>query len=176
MKKQSIIDFERHYKFWKPWNSMCTEVRHFWESICRFFYWGWKMRLSYDWDYSGIYEMMKLKLDRMIPIFENTEYHHYSKKFLQRMKIVRELARRLREEDYYQYYNAHITKWGRSKLSLEHNTRRCIFINPPTVTVENEDRYNKEYKLAIEEDEKDHQRDKKRFFDMLNHYIERWVD
>ena len=100
MKKQTFADFERNYEFWRLWNSMCTEVRHFWESICRFFYWGWKMRNNFDWDSGGIYDMLVLKLDRMIPIFENSEFHSYSKKFINRMKLVRTLAQRLRQGDY----------------------------------------------------------------------------
>lgn len=39
--------------------------KHKYEQIQRFFFWGWKLRNSHDWDSHTIYEMLYLKLDRI---------------------------------------------------------------------------------------------------------------
>jgi hypothetical protein len=44
--------------------------------IERFFYWGWALRNSQDWDNYYLDEIMLLKLERMRKCFNSEEFHH----------------------------------------------------------------------------------------------------
>ena len=175
-----MTNFEDHYEFWRPWNKIKTEIRHFMESVCRFFYWGWKMRMNYDWDYTGIYEMLVYKLDRMIPLFEKNEFHCYSKKFIRKMKIIRSLAYRLSKSDYSRNYDAHNDTWGHSEYRFKANkdglTSQMIFIDPPKVNDKNRKRYMESAKKATLNDNAEEVEDRILMFNMISKYIPKWWD
>jgi hypothetical protein len=46
------------------------------EQIKRFFYWGWALRNSHDWDSGYLEEMILLKLQRMRACFDSENYHY----------------------------------------------------------------------------------------------------
>ena len=48
-----------------------ANIHAFFNTMGRFFYWGWKMRHSYEWDAHFIYEMLYLKLDETYKCFKN---------------------------------------------------------------------------------------------------------
>lgn len=51
-------------------------MRRLIEQIKRFFYWGWKLRNSFDWDNGFLEEMILLKLKRMRACFNSEDYKH----------------------------------------------------------------------------------------------------
>jgi len=51
-------------------------MRRLIEQIKRFFYWGYKLRNSFDWDNGFLEEMILLKLKRMRTCFNSEDYKH----------------------------------------------------------------------------------------------------
>ena len=178
--KEKFAMWERDYEFWSFYRSIRGDVCHFFDTIERFFYWGWKLRHNYDWDSAGIYDMILFKLDRMIPIFEDSQYHSYSKKFVNRMKEVRDLAKRLKQGDYNQYHDSFEEKWGRQTWNTESikegQITRICFNEPPSVNDTNLEKYHSEFKKAMTDDYNAEIADRKLFFELLNKYIQKWWD
>jgi hypothetical protein len=100
------------------------------ETIERFFYWGWKLRKSHDFDFAFLEEMMLLKLKRMEKCFKkhgNTvwcqvpdapEYKH-----MRALELAIRLLERLDKDEYRSYETegrdikilySILTKYGRS--------------------------------------------------------------
>ena len=46
------------------------------DRIKRFFYWGWKLKDSFDWDSAYLEEVLYLKLVRMRKCFDSEDFHH----------------------------------------------------------------------------------------------------
>lgn len=70
-----------------------------WEKTKRFFYWGWKLRDSYDFDSGTVYEMLALKYERIYKVLENGHCCH-AKSHMKRLKTIIGLAERLSKDDY----------------------------------------------------------------------------
>jgi len=51
-------------------------MRLLFETIKRFFYWGWALRNNRDWDNTFLDEIILLKLQRMRACFNSEEFHH----------------------------------------------------------------------------------------------------
>ena len=177
--KEKYESFERNYLRWHWVRDVRGDVRHFFDTIERFFYWGWKLRHNYDWDSAGIYDMIIYKLDRMLPIFEGSDVHSYTPKFINKMKQVRELAKRLRQGDYSRNHDAFEAKWGSSNwntYSANNGITKMLFVNPLSVNASNEDRYHEECGKALKADYADEVADRKLLFEMLNKNIQKWWD
>ena len=101
---------------------MLTALRHFIDSVKRFFFWGWKLRNSHDWDYAYLYKIMALKLERMEYEFKNHGHCEWqeedSLEWARFTKAVR-LMRRLAEDDFDNHYKAHVAKWGELTFSTD---------------------------------------------------------
>lgn len=52
-----------------------NRVIRFFETLQRMFYWAWKMRSNYDWDYGYVEQMMLLKLKRLLHAMETSPWH-----------------------------------------------------------------------------------------------------
>lgn len=94
-----------------------TWFRVRYERIERFFYWGWKLRKSHDFDSAYLYEIMYLKLDRMIKCFINhghcTWDSDYDNTEMRKIRLARECCRLLKEDNFCEnMYNKHYEKWG----------------------------------------------------------------
>lgn len=79
-----------------------------WCKIKRFFYWGWKLRNSYDWDHSYFYEIIYLKLDSMYRYLTTYGICVSSNKNSNLMKKLLEasnLAKSLSDESFEYSYN-----------------------------------------------------------------------
>ncbi len=96
-------------------------IRQFIQTIGRFFFWGWKLRNSYDWEFSYLDQMIHLKLKRMLKQFQNGPTvwgkdlnNNPPKQQLGRVfKRCVELSRRLSEHDYSEYTEKILDeKWG----------------------------------------------------------------
>jgi hypothetical protein len=82
-----------------PFFNAVTSVRAFYECVKRFFFWGWKLRKSYDFDSHTIYEMLNLKYRRIEKALENGHCLHPIS-HQRRLKTIIELTHRLQESDY----------------------------------------------------------------------------
>lgn len=74
----------------------------FLSKIRNFFYYGWKFRENYDWDFSYLYEMIILKIRDMrnhLELEGNT-VKCSDKRFLKQMTIAANCLERLRNDDY----------------------------------------------------------------------------
>lgn len=58
------------------WYKNGVAMRRLIEQIKRFFYWGYKLRNSFDWDNGFLEEMILLKLKRMRACFNSEDYKH----------------------------------------------------------------------------------------------------
>lgn len=74
------------------------------ESIKRFFYWGWKLRHSYDFDAHSIYPMLQLKLERVYNEMLNNSHLVWNSdpnnKQMRKLKEAGLLAERLSSDRY----------------------------------------------------------------------------
>lgn len=50
-------------------------MRNLIETVKRFFYWGWTLRNSYDWDYGYVETIIHLKLKRLKYAMDTDPYH-----------------------------------------------------------------------------------------------------
>jgi hypothetical protein len=80
------------------------EIIGFVEMVNRVFFWGWKMRRSWDFDANTIYEMLYLKYDR---IYKCIEKHHHlvwnqntETKGMKKLASMVLLTKRLSEDSY----------------------------------------------------------------------------
>jgi hypothetical protein len=88
------------------------------EQIKSFFYYGWHMRKTFEFDATSIYKLLYLKLDRMYKEFENNGHclwnDNESTNEMKKLRTARELAKRLDED---KYFNNNIKelekKWGK---------------------------------------------------------------
>lgn len=90
-----------------------TKVRVFFQTVERFFFWGWKLRNSYDFDSAFVYEMLYLKYERIEKCLENGHCVH-NKTEMRRLKTIKCLALRLFEANYAQEEFALLEKQGKS--------------------------------------------------------------
>ena len=136
--------------------------------LSNFFYWGWKLRENYDWDYSFLYEIIYLKLERMERIFRNKSYAINSKKHAKQIMVAKNLAKRLMDENYDFYETDFYKKWGGHEIKIENGLIEFIYPNVSD--------YNKNQRIAIMRDNSKKSEDKKALFDLLEKQIEYWWD
>lgn len=140
-------------------------MRAFIEKIQRMFYWGWKMRNSVDFDACAIYEMLYLKLDRVYNCFLVNSHCVWNSdpnsKGMRRLRIARELARRLSTDLYIDNYEKHLEKFPKEDDWLEFRM---------------EDNERKSFLRAVKKDDYLVERDKEYLFELLNRNINFWWD
>lgn len=93
-------------------------IRNFFRAIKRFFYWGWKLRNNYDWDYSYIYQVLHLKLRRMYDDMTKRNITFGTDKNSSNMKRLLEaceLSKRLYETNY-RFKNSHEERNDKERL------------------------------------------------------------
>lgn len=104
--------------FTDAWWSFWSEMLFWKESIGRFFYWGWKMKTSHDWDHSYLYDVMLLKTKRMLRCFEehgngtwtvsnvhDPDYDKEEYKRLKALKLTIKLIERVRNDCYHDIHD-----------------------------------------------------------------------
>lgn len=136
------------------------------EKIKRMIFWGWKMRNSYDFDASTLYDMIYYKLDRVYNCFLEDSHCVWNDgpntKGMRKLRIARELARRLKDETYTYHYEQYLLKYEPERLST-HWTSWTI-------------RNRKEFKRAIQRDSAMQKRDNDYLFKLLNKNLTHWWD
>lgn len=139
-------------------------------------WWGWKLRNSKDYDYSSVYEILELKLSRMIECFEKDKFHKIP---LKKIKVVRELANRLHKQEYLDNsLKLHEIRWGEhyyksiGEISKYEECFRSSFKN---VKNEMEEKQAlKEYLALCRKSDRIELEEKNELFRLLSKYINHW--
>ena len=92
----------RIYSTFRWFYNLVDTFRHFFDSIERFFFWGWNMRHSYDWDYGYLYKMIYLKMKRMEKDFDECKYSvkWTDSNAMHQFKVAKGCMQRMCEKDY----------------------------------------------------------------------------
>jgi hypothetical protein len=162
----------RYYEFTKT-------IRRYYEMTRRMIYWAKKMRYSYDFDGHTIYYMLYCKLDRMYACFR--DYSHCvwnsseSKPHMKKLRVIRELAKRLDKDDYSTHTNFHNNKWGKPKMTfekIENSTSSLMHINRDNIkTKKDKELERKDFRRAITKDDLQKVYEREYFFKMLSKYL-----
>lgn len=157
-----------------------------WNCIKRFFYWGWKLRNSHDWDHDYFLEVMYLKLKRMeqyqITQGISVDSEDPDSEMRKSMRVALKLLERLRERSGVVYavgaeakFNA---KWGNIEIvetPYKEGMMR-VRVKRKNVTDENEKTYEMESRQLAEFNNEIYTRDKRLLFNIIAEYIDYWWD
>jgi len=77
----------------------------FYETVKRFFYYGWKLRKNGDWDYNYLYKIIHLKICNIEKAIKNDKLHSWSKRDFRDLKIAKNCLDRLINDRYTVYSN-----------------------------------------------------------------------
>ena len=161
-------------------------IRAFFHSSRRFFYWGWKLRHSYEFDCHGFYEMTALKL-RTCHKYFSTKGHcvwnsNPSDKNMRRILVAANLAERL-HGDHTSYLSKsveeHQNKWGEPERIWKDagkNLTSLTFKYPNVKSKRDEEICRKDYRRIMKKYDKIRRDDKKLLFKLLEHNLDHWWD
>lgn len=154
--------------------------------ILRFFYWGWMLKDSYDFDAQYIYQMLYLKLERMEKSFTLNGHcvwnSNPNNKEMRKLRIAKTLAKRLWEDDdktEQDEINRLDLKWGetiREFTPAPNGLNRYTIKNRNVDSVEEQEKANKEYFSVHEKSSRKMQSEKKELFKLLSKHIDTWWD
>ena len=146
--------------------------------VQRMFWWGWKMRNSYDWDYSYLYETVGFKLERMIKEFRENGHCQWNSspenREFKRLIEARELANRLRgnyNED--RELTKFFEKYTKPRTKQDLFYKMEIFQDAKEI---DEKLYKFMFKKACEKEKVKTDETRKRFYYLLEKYGESWWD
>jgi hypothetical protein len=155
-----------------------TDIRVFFDKIGRFFYWGWKLRESYEWDAHFVYEMIYLKLDDNYKCFKNhghlvwNESEHTNR--MKKLREAKELAKKLFEDDYQlKSIEAVEAKYGPIQLNF---TKYGSFSSAKIDYPVKSRAYRHYTDIMDRKFDTMRETDKKRLYYLLNKYLRYWWD
>lgn len=159
-------------------------IRIYCKSIHRFFWWGWKMRWSYDWDHSYLYEIIYLKLDKMIKEFNKNGHLEWNTNFnsteMKKIRITKECIKRLKDDNFGWMLDKHYIKWDgpflKSGKSTEKNLRESLFIYNNVKNEKDKKLQKKEFNFAINHEEELKKQTMEMFCNYFNKYSQKWWD
>lgn len=159
------------------------------ETICRFLYWGWKLRNNYEWDCSSnTYYMFYLKFDSLIKYSKKHAHlmwnSDYEGKDFRKLRIACELAKRLYEDDYNTHTDEHNKKWKEdNEFDSKPNFKNGKIISysldwksEQNLTKKELEQKGKEFRIAYNLDNKQKESEKKYLFKILTKHLEGWWD
>jgi hypothetical protein len=153
--------------------------------VKNFFFWGWKLRSSHDYDYHYMYEIMYIKLVRMKDYFieedivnwDDTEESRKAWKALSLSIFI--LDRLLNRSDMFYHekmHDKHIEKWGEYDITFEKLPDGC-FLNTSkrrNVTEENKHIEQAEMREILDIGARMRLRDKQILYRLMLTYGEMW--
>jgi len=165
-------------------------IRRFWSKIKNFFYWGWKLRANFDWDYMFLIYIIKFKIDRMIHYHENygivltvedePDNPDADKYMMKSMRLCSYLCQRLIDRNAIAYAvhaeKAFNEKWGDVEIIEGKSSKglTTVSFQRKNVNKNNEHIYRKESKKLADFSVNIYNRDKKLLFGIMEKYIEGW--
>jgi len=162
------------------------DMRHFFSCVGRFFYWGWALKESYDFDYGCLEEMIYLKLKRMAVVFEQDdmhcwcndedcdEYHEY-RAFLLALKLAERLN--TRSDIVYAKYaeEKHTERWGEYDFNREKEKGILFSIRRKNIVTEDDIILErKQNRALLDLSHRIYQRDRRNFYAILDKYARNW--
>lgn len=82
-------------------------MKHYLQNIRMFFYWGWKLRNNHDWDYSYLFDMITLKLERMNKELLNSlvdwEHDDEHKRAIKALSLAVKIGQKMHDYDPFDY-------------------------------------------------------------------------
>lgn len=177
------MDFERKYKVWKFFDNIISPFVVFAEHVERFIWWGKHLRTSHDWDHYYLYEIIYLKLKRMEAYWKKYAMGLQSQKQLKNITKAKALVERLLNDSYSFYHDELDVKWGMLELLFDEPRMvkgimltRSHFTHKNVKTPEQQEQYQKEWKVATDKDSAQRRQDKDMFFKILEKHIDSWWD
>lgn len=80
-----------------------NNIIHLNKCIKRFFYYGWKLKKSGDWDSNYLYEVMLIKITELEKSILNDKYHFWKKKEFKQIKTAKNCLKRIIDDNYFNY-------------------------------------------------------------------------
>lgn len=156
------------------------------EMVERMFFWGWAMRDSVDFDAHTVYAMLYYKLDRLYKCFRDYSNCLWDSDInstqMRKLRIARELARRLMDDDYRTQAGKIEEIFGNLEMVFGPKvpgkcTVSCDFV---MTNVKDDARLNeialRMHSKAYREDDAIREREKKYLFKLLETYTDKWWD
>lgn len=166
------------------------------QTIKRFFYWGWTLRKSYDWDYGYVEEMLYLKIKRLKHTMDTDKHHmnlddlrkslkeldpnHFNYEFelshtketircYKALNIVVAILERRQQNDFYEDlsgFNAFFEKYT--------NGNKCRFLSEEHKEVLPKEEYRPKFLALFEASERLKARDKEILYKLIAKYSDGW--
>jgi hypothetical protein len=167
----------------QPFEWLWHTVRYRYRRIVRSWaYWRLGMR-TYDFDSCYLIEVTLFQLKRLLRACTVDAHCVHDEKDLHSLRVAIRLGERLREDDYDYASRRHAKKWGELHMDfipLENEpdgfkgSRLDLWRD--NVTPETEEQERQEFLRAIEEDDKQRERDARWFFSIMAKYYRDWWD
>lgn len=134
-------------------------IKQIYRRICNFFYWGWKLNDTCDWDYSSIYQVLHFKLDRMVKEMKPNKWYSWvgDSRMWKQLLIARELAKRLHGHDYFGPES--------EKLGIDFDD----YLNK-----KEDEFFSRKVRMALEKSDSLEERDRKLLWKIMDKYSCHW--
>lgn len=156
------------------------------EMIEKMLFWGWKMRKNHDWDYSFMFEMIVMKLERMEKTMKNHGHLVWNQcpdepeyVDMRALELCIRIGKRLIERSDISYavnaWEKHEKKWGEYDFSKDWSDFNGLR-RKNEITEEDHIQCKKEQRGLYELSSKIRKRDTKNFYSILEKYGFSWWD
>jgi hypothetical protein len=149
------------------------------EKLNRMIFWGWKLRYSWDFDASTLYEIIYLKLDRVQKCCLKHGHLEWDSSpdtnLMRKLSELKGLAKRLSEDNYHKNssrFHDMYCRLDQNKSPLDYMFTK----HHPEARPISETMYSFFFKKAIDADNKEKIADKKRFYYLMDKYLESFWD
>lgn len=186
---QAIRNESKHYDsiwemiylsdFMDPFYNTINWFRSKKEMIARMLFWGWKLRWSWDFDASTMYEITYLKLSRVHDCMKKHGHlvwnANHNSNLMRKLAETKMLAKKLSEDDYHRYYSQFHNQYKREDEEMC-ELDKMMGIHYPDAKSINSKLYSFMIKKAFASDALEKKNDKNRFYYLLNKYQDHWWD
>ena len=161
-----------------------VNISCFFETVERFFFWGWKLRNSYDWDHRYLVEIIHFKLKRMEKKFIKNSRCTWTERLskghpsglAQKLKVAIKLSERYLNHDYSNEtkHALHQEKYGEFTFKSE----KGYFITryDKTKTEEENNKAKKAFSKLMKEEDERREAERVQLFEIISKYSEHWWD
>lgn len=158
------------------------------ETLCRFCYWGWKLRKNYSYNCNySIYYILHLKFKGLIDYSRKYTHLCWNKnensKLFRRLKIACYLSKRLYLADYNVNINKHDKKWNINwdneflfKSERKNNVSTLQWRSNQGLTKKQLNQKSKEFDIASDLDDLQKKNEKEYLFSIMSKYMSSWWD
>jgi len=150
------------------------------QQIKNFFFWGWFMKDTLDYDAHSIYPMLHYKLKSVYNYMKKDSHLMWNSSTktngMRKLAELSELARKLYEEDYsYRNNVRRVMDNYECPRTIASPIYSLVKRRKPRKMISN-DLYKFYFKMASKRDKKEYETVKNRFYYLLNKYVEHFWD